>query len=124
MNHDVTNQTPPIAGTNAWRSDPLGHPVDRGVGPHRSVARVPAAAWDTEGVLFVDLAVTSRNVAATSKRGEKIVALAQLLTGLAPDEIESAAAFLVGATRHGRIGVGWSTLHDVRPAPAGEERWY
>ncbi|MBL0934151.1 MAG: acyl-CoA dehydrogenase family protein [Rhizobiaceae bacterium] len=23
MNHEVTNQTPPIAGTNAWRSDPL-----------------------------------------------------------------------------------------------------
>jgi len=23
VNHEVTNQTPPIAGTNAWRSDPL-----------------------------------------------------------------------------------------------------
>ncbi len=23
MNHEVTNQTPPIAGSNAWRSDPL-----------------------------------------------------------------------------------------------------
>jgi putative acyl-CoA dehydrogenase len=23
LNHEVTNQTPPIAGTNAWRSDPL-----------------------------------------------------------------------------------------------------
>jgi len=71
-------------------------------------------------VLFVELAVTSRDVAATSKRSEKVAALARVLTALAPDEIESAAAFLVGATPHGRIGVGWSTLHDVRPVPAAE----
>ena len=23
MNHDVTNQPPPLAGSNAWRGDPL-----------------------------------------------------------------------------------------------------
>ena len=23
MNHEITNQTPPLAGSNAWRGDPL-----------------------------------------------------------------------------------------------------
>ena len=36
-----------------------------------------------------------------------------------PDEVEVVAAFAVGSTLHGRIGVGWSTLADVRPG-AGE----
>lgn len=66
----------------------------------------------------MDLAVTSRTVAATSKRSEKVAALAHVLGALAPEEIESAAAFLVGTTLHGRTGVGWSTLYDVRPDPA------
>jgi DNA ligase-1 len=43
-----------------------------------------------------DIAVTSRSVASTSARKEKIGLLAELLRGLAPDEIAVAVAFLAG----------------------------
>jgi DNA ligase-1 len=77
--------------------------------------------WATlDRVLFVELANASRLVAATSKRGEKVAALAAVLRQAAPDDITPAVAFATGATLHGRIGVGWATLSDVRPAPAAE----
>ena len=69
-------------------------------------------------VLFDDLALTSRLVAATSKRNEKIAALAGLLRRASPSEIEIAVAFVTGTTRHGRIGVGWATIRDVDAGPA------
>ena len=69
-------------------------------------------------VLFVDLAVTSRRVSDTTKRSEKIFALAELLAGADPAEIEAVVAFGVGETPLGRIGVGWATIGEVRPAPA------
>ncbi len=69
-------------------------------------------------VLFEDLALTSRLVAATSKRNEKIAALAGLLRRASPSEIEIAVAFVTGTTRHGRIGVGWATIRDVDAGPA------
>ncbi len=71
-------------------------------------------------VLFVDLALTSQRVAETSKRSEKVALLAAMLAAVPPGEIEAAVTFAVGETRLGRIGVGWSTIGDVRPAPAGE----
>ena len=71
-------------------------------------------------VLFVDLAVTSRRVSDTTKRSEKIAALAELLAAADPPEIEAVVAFGVGETPLGRIGVGWATIGDVRPDPAGE----
>ena len=71
-------------------------------------------------MLFVELAQASRVVAATSKRGEKIATLADVLRHAAPDEIAPAVAFATGATLQGRIGVGWATLSDVRPEPAGQ----
>lgn len=69
-------------------------------------------------MLFTELAQASVAVTATSKRNEKVDVLAAVLRRLAPDEIEPAAAFLVGTTPLGRIGVGWSTLADVRSSPA------
>lgn len=72
----------------------------------------------TDAVLFADLARTTDAVAATSKRSDKVAALAELLRELPDDEIEAAVSFGVGATRHGRIGVGWATIRDVRPEPA------
>ena len=74
----------------------------------------------TGGVLFVDLALTSRHVAETSKRSEKVAAIATVLTAASPAEIEAVVAFGVGETRIGRIGIGWATLDDVRPQPAAE----
>jgi DNA ligase-1 len=71
-------------------------------------------------VLFVDLALTSQRVAETTKRSEKVGLLATVLGAVPPDEIEPAVAFAVGETPLGRIGVGWSTIADVRPAPAAE----
>ncbi|MFW2336182.1 MAG: ATP-dependent DNA ligase, partial [Ilumatobacter sp.] len=72
------------------------------------------------GVLFVEVARTSRAVAATGKRSSKVAALAELLGGAAPDEIEAVVSFGVGAAPLGRIGVGWATIRDVLPAPASE----
>jgi DNA ligase-1 len=69
-------------------------------------------------VKFVDLALTSRRVAGTTKRSDKIGALAEVLATAAPAEIEAAVAFGVGETRLGRIGVGWATINDVRPEPS------
>ncbi|HEX4904318.1 MAG TPA: ATP-dependent DNA ligase [Acidimicrobiales bacterium] len=68
--------------------------------------------------LFADLVATSDAVAATSKRTEKIAALAALLSTLDVDEVESAVAMLTGAPRQGRIGVGWRTLYDLEVTPA------
>ena len=69
-------------------------------------------------MLFATLVETSRRVAATSKRLEKIDLLASLLRGLSPDEAELVAAFLSGRTRQGKIGVGYSTLSGMRGYPA------
>ncbi|WP_420453259.1 ATP-dependent DNA ligase [Ilumatobacter sp.] len=65
-------------------------------------------------MLFHELAVASDEVAATTKRNDKVAVLADVLVRLAPDEIEPASAFLVGTTPIGRIGVGWSTLSSTR----------
>jgi len=71
-------------------------------------------------MLFDSLAAASELAAGTSQRNAKVRALATVLAGLAPDEIEPAVAFLIGSTRAGRIGIGWATLSDVRPEPAAE----
>lgn len=47
---------------------------------------------------------------ATSSRLAKITALAGLLNGLAPDEVDPAIGFLVASPRQGRLGVGWRGL--------------
>lgn len=74
-------------------------------------------------MLFAELARTSEVVAATSKRSEKIAALAAVFRRLAPDEVPAAVAFATGTTLHGRIGVGWASIRDVRPGPAAQPTW-
>ena len=69
-------------------------------------------------MLFAELASASQRVTATSKRSEKIGVFAEVFGRLAPTEIEAAVAFSTGATLHGRTGVGWATIRDVRPEPA------
>jgi DNA ligase 1 len=72
-------------------------------------------------MLLAELAATSSAVAAVSGRLEKIARLSELLKRLAPAEVPIAIAYLSGALRQGRIGVGSAairTAHDVPPADA------
>ena len=64
---------------------------------------------------LTDLAETSRTVAQTQRRREKIAALAACLQQLPPDEIEIGVDFLSGETRQRKLGVGPATIFDVRP---------
>ena len=65
-------------------------------------------------MLLAELVQTSRRVAATRARLAKIELLATLLRRADPGEIETLIAFLSGAPRQGRIGVGYTTLHAAR----------
>jgi DNA ligase-1 len=69
-------------------------------------------------MLLASIVETSRRVAETSKRLQKIDLLSQLLRQLRPDEIEIAVAFLAGQTRQGRIGIGYAALRDASGSPA------
>ena len=71
-------------------------------------------------MLFADLARASAASAATPKRSEKVAAFAAVLARCGPEEMPAAVAFATGETLVGRLGVGWATLRDVRPAPAVE----
>lgn len=69
-------------------------------------------------MLLLQLVETSRAISSTSKRLQKTDLLAALLKQLQPEEVETAVAFLSGATRQGRIGVGYAALRNARPSPA------
>jgi DNA ligase-1 len=63
---------------------------------------------------LADLVATSKAVAETAGRLDKIGRLAALIRRLAPDEIETGVAFLSGAPRQGRIGVAGAVVQAVR----------
>jgi DNA ligase-1 len=65
-----------------------------------------------------DLVLTSKRVANTSGRLEKIALLAELLKRLAPNEMRIAVGFLTGWPRQGKLGVGWASVAEARPATA------
>jgi DNA ligase-1 len=65
-----------------------------------------------------DLVATSAAVRDTRARLEKIALLAELLRRLAPAEVATAIGFLIGWPRQGRLGVGWATAAEARPAAA------
>jgi DNA ligase-1 len=69
-------------------------------------------------VLLVDLVATSDAVASTRARSTKIAALADLLSRLAPEEVEPAVGYLTGNARQGRVGVGWATVAGLDVVPA------
>src|SRR4051794_8262515 len=58
--------------------------------------------------LLADLVATSATITATASRRAKVAALASLLRGLDPEEIDVTVAALTGAPRQGRIGVAWA----------------
>jgi DNA ligase-1 len=64
-----------------------------------------------------ELVATSAAVAATSSRLDKIAHLAELLRRLTPDDAPIAVAFLTGALRQNRIGVGGAAIHDAAGIP-------
>ena len=63
-------------------------------------------------MLFSELVATSRRVAETRSRLEKIAALAAALRRLAEDEIETGVAYLSGELRQGKIGIGSALLRE------------
>ena len=69
--------------------------------------------------LLSDVVKASMHVASTSSRSRKVATLAELLSGLDPSEIPIVVAFLSGAPRQGRIGVGYSTIYGIEQTPAG-----
>jgi len=69
-------------------------------------------------MLLASIAEASRRVSETAKRLEKTALLADVLRQLRPEEIEAAVAFLSGAPRQGRMGVGYAALHGAMPQPA------
>jgi DNA ligase-1 len=71
-------------------------------------------------MLLASVVETSRSVAGTSKRLEKISLLAVLIRQLSPEEIEIVVPYLAGQTRQGRIGIGYAALRESRSAPAPE----
>ncbi len=71
-------------------------------------------------MLLNRLVETSERITGTSKRNAKIELLGDLLKQAGPGELEPLVAFLSGATRHGRIGIGYATLHASRGEPAAE----
>jgi DNA ligase-1 len=71
-------------------------------------------------VLLHELVQTSRRVAETRGRLAKIELVAELLKRAGPEEIAIAIAFLSGSLRQGRIGIGYATLKDAKPAHAAD----
>lgn len=69
-------------------------------------------------MLLAEVVEASRRITATSKRLEKIELLAALLKRLSPEEVEIVVAFLSGAARQGRIGIGYAMLRDSIGEPA------
>ncbi len=65
------------------------------------------------------LVETSRALAATRSRKAKVAALAAALRQAAPDEVETATAYLSGVLRQRRTGLGWRSLTDL-PPPADQ----
>ena len=68
------------------------------------------------GMQLEELVLTSRQVSEVAARGEKIARLAALLARLSQDEVDTATAFLSGATRQGRIGIGPALIRAAQPA--------
>ena len=64
-------------------------------------------------MLLTRVVETSRRIAETSKRLEKISLLSALLGELRGDEIEIVTAILSGRIRQGRIGLGYQSIHDA-----------
>jgi len=70
-------------------------------------------------MLLADVVATSATVAATRSRKAKVAAIAALLAVAADDEVETVTAYVGGALRQRRTGLGWRGLSSL-PPPASE----
>lgn len=70
-------------------------------------------------MLFDEVVRAATEVGATRSRLAKASALRTLLTALEEAEIVPTVGLLLGKPRQGRIGVGWRTLQNALPDPAG-----
>ena len=70
-------------------------------------------------MLLADLVRTSAAVSSTRSRTAKTGFVAEALAMADDDELEVVAAYLAGAPRQRRLGVGWRGLSDL-PPPAEE----
>ena len=68
--------------------------------------------------LLRDLVDASECVAATASRRSKIAEMARMLRTLDPDEIDTGVAFLAGAPRQSRTGIGYSLIQSAQASPA------
>lgn len=68
-------------------------------------------------MLLADVVAASLTVAATRSRKAKVAALSAALAAAAPDEVETATAYLSGSLRQRRTGLGWRGVSDL-PEPA------
>ena len=72
-------------------------------------------------MLLGQIVETSSAVSSTPSKLAKIERLAQLLRSAAPSEIETVSAYLTGALRHTKTGVGFSLLQRVASAAAADK---
>ncbi len=70
-------------------------------------------------MLLADVVATSATVAATRSRKAKVAAIASLLVVAEPDEVETVTAYVGGALRQRRTGLGWRGLSSL-PPPASD----
>jgi DNA ligase 1 len=70
---------------------------------------------------LAEIVATSAAIAATRSRLAKARHLGDLLVRLAPEEIETAVAWLAGELPQGRIGLGPALVRGARPATAAAE---
>jgi DNA ligase-1 len=71
-------------------------------------------------VKLAEVVETSRRVAETSGRRDKVGLLAALLATVPPDEIAIATAYLCGTVPQQRIGIGYAALQEANPGSAAE----
>ena len=69
-------------------------------------------------MMLHELAAVSAALAATRSRSEKTRLLAECLRALAPEERETAVAWLAGVLPGGKVSLGPATVHAARPTPA------
>ncbi len=66
-------------------------------------------------MLLHDIALASRDVAATSSRLAKVARLTECLCDASPDEVGVVVAYLSGELPQGTVGVGWVALREPPP---------
>ena len=69
-------------------------------------------------MLLADVAAASQVVAATTRRTEKVTAVADALRAADSDEVAVVVAYLSGELPQRRTGVGWASLRDLPPPVA------